>query len=150
MEDSAYKLIHKTTTLSWIVSPILLEVCYDYQITVPFYIALIPAFLLFIIMLLTNYLPGGDLAGKVSLADTMEHEAKLGLMNHDNEYETEFLGANSVGGNSKADKRVPPRMVRRSSVDDNDPSSNSIVFYSSPVQITPQSNYTLGEDNMEI
>ena len=150
MEGDAYKLIQKTTTLSWIVSPILLEICYDYQITVPFYIALIPAVLLFVIMLLTHYLPGGNLAGKVSLADTMEHETKLGLMSHDNEHETEFLGANSVGGNSKADKRVPPRMVKRSSVEDNDPSSSGIMFYSSPIQVNSQSNYALGEDNMEI
>ena len=149
MESNAYTLIQKTVTLSWIFSPILLEVCYDHQISVPFYIALIPAVLLFIIMLLTYYLPGGNLAGKVSLADSMEHEAKLGLMNHDNEYETEFLGANSVGGNTKADKRVPPRMMKRSSVEDNDHSPSN-MFYSSPIQLNSQSNYALGEDNMEI
>ena len=79
----------------------------------------------------------------------MEHEAKLGLMNHDNEYETEFLGANSVGGNTKADKRVPPRMMKRSSVEDNDHSPSN-MFYSSPIQLNSQSNYALGEDNMEI
>ena len=150
MEENAHTLIQKTVTLSWIFSAILLEVCYDYQVTVPFYIALIPAVLLLVIMLLTSYLPGGNLAGKVSLADSMEHEAKLGLMNNDNEYETEFLGANSVAGNSKADKQIPPRMMKRASVEDNDHTPGGVMFYNSPIQINVQSNYGLGEDNMEI
>lgn len=55
-------------------------------------------------MLMCSYLPGGKLAGQVSLADSLEHNAKVGIMTEDNEYETEFLGSTTVSGNGKNDK----------------------------------------------
>ena len=88
--------------LAYVVSPLILEQLYGQQIDLPFVVTLIPAFVLFVVMLMCNYLPGGKLAGQVSLADTREHEVKLGMMNADNEFETDFLGADGRVGNKNA------------------------------------------------
>ncbi|KAK8806599.1 hypothetical protein WA588_003163 [Blastocystis sp. NMH] len=103
--------------LAYVVSPVILEQLYGQQGDLPFVVTLIPAFVLFVVMLMCNYLPGGKLAGQVSLADTREHEVKLGMMNADNELETEFLGADGRVANknemypSKGTVRPIPAMI---------------------------------------
>ena len=67
--------------LAYIVSPLLLEELYNQQADLPFFITLIPAIILVVVMLMCSYLPGGKLAGQVSLADSLEHNAKVGIMN---------------------------------------------------------------------
>ena len=113
--------------LAYVVSPVILEQLYGQQGDLPFVVTLIPAFVLFVVMLMCNYLPGGKLAGQVSLADTREHEVKLGMMNADNELETETL----------------PESIRFSAPN-NDTLPESIQFAS------PNNDTVLEPDNMEI
>ena len=151
--------------LAYVVSPVILEQLYGQQGDLPFVVTLIPAFVLFVVMLMCNYLPGGKLAGQVSLADTREHEVKLGMMNADNELETEFLGADGRVANknemypSKGTVRPIPAMIPsnemeleaatlpvsiRFSAPNNDTLPESIQFAS------PNNDTVLEPDNMEI
>ena len=102
-------------------------------------------------MLMCSYLPGGRLAGQVSLADSLEHEAKIGIMNEDNEFETEFLGSTGVSGNGKNDKKRTSRVQRRQSTTE-EPSSlpDDVEAFNliASMRMTPARQF--GDDNMEI
>lgn len=135
--------------LAYVVSPLILEQLYGQQIDLPFVVTLIPAFVLFVVMLMCNYLPGGKLAGQVSLADTREHEVKLGMMNADNEFETEFLGADGRVRNknemypSKGTVRPIPAMIQENEMELEPTLPESIRF-------STNNDTVLDTDTMEI
>ena len=113
----------------------------------PFFITLIPAIILVVVMLMCSYLPGGKLAGQVSLADSLEHNAKVGIMTEDNEYETEFLGSTTVSGNGKNDKKRNLRVQRRQSMPE-EPSS--LPEDAEAFNLTASIRKQFGDDTMEI
>lgn len=43
----------------------------------PFYVSMLPSIILFLSMFICNYLPGGRLAGQVSLADSLQNDMEL-------------------------------------------------------------------------
>ncbi|KAK8804657.1 hypothetical protein WA171_006625 [Blastocystis sp. BT1] len=133
--------------LAYIVSPLLLEELYNQQADLPFFITLIPAIILVVVMLMCSYLPGGKLAGQVSLADSLEHNAKVGIMTEDNEYETEFLGSTTVSGNGKNDKKRNLRVQRRQSMPE-EPSS--LPEDAEAFNLTASIRKQFGDDTMEI
>ena len=133
--------------LAYIVSPLLLEELYNQQADLPFFITLIPAIILVVVMLMCSYLPGGKLAGQVSLADSLEHNAKVGIMTEDNEYETEFLGSTTVSGNGKNDKKRNLRVQRRQLMPE-EPSS--LPEDAEAFNLTASIRKQFGDDTMEI
>lgn len=150
MEQTALHLIHKVTTTTWVISPPLLEYIYHYQVYIPFYIVLSTAMILLVILLLATCLPGGSLAGKVSLMNNLENDTKLGLLQHDNEYETEYLGSQSISGNSKTDKRGPQQALRRMSMDARYSINENTIYSGSPPNLPISQNFPPGDDDMEI
>lgn len=108
-------LVQTGGQLAYILSPILLEQMFTEQINLPFYIAMIPSFLLMAMMLMCDYLPGGKSAGQVSLQASLENNAKMEMITDDNEYETEYLGNENSSSNVKSGKKRitrPPQNTR--------------------------------------
>ena len=97
--------------LAFISSPLLMEGLFAQQQDFPFFVTLIPALTITVVMVMCKYLPGGSVAGQISLKDCLEHQQKVDYMNEDNEYETDFLGNTSIGGGTKDDKKRPTRYV---------------------------------------
>ena len=54
------------------MGPLVLNNIYTYDQNRPFYLSLIPCIVMFVMMVITHYTPGGKLAGQVSLADSRE------------------------------------------------------------------------------
>lgn len=98
---------------AYILSPILLEQMFTEQKDLPFFISMIPAFLLATLMFMCEYLPGGKNAGQVSLQASLENDAKMEIMNGDNEYETDYLGSTENDNDTKNGKKTMAHSIRR-------------------------------------
>lgn len=59
---------------AYILGPLVLNNIYPVNNNMPFYISLLPNVVMFVMMVICNYLPGGKLAGQVSLADSLEND----------------------------------------------------------------------------
>ena len=68
---------------------------------------LVPCLLLIVVMMVCIYLPGGKMAGQIPWEAIVEHEAKISLLNGDNEMESEFLGGDSIDMSKSSQKTVP-------------------------------------------
>lgn len=68
---------------------------------------LVPCLLLIVVMIVCIYLPGGKMAGQIPWEAIVEHEAKVSLLNGDNEMESEFLGGDSIDMGKNSQKSVP-------------------------------------------
>ena len=68
---------------------------------------LVPCLLLIVVMIVCIYLPGGKMAGQIPWEAIVEHEAKISLLNGDNEMESEFLGGDSIDMSKSSQKTVP-------------------------------------------
>ena len=58
---------------AYILGPLVLNNIYTYDHNRPFYISFIPCIVMFVMMIIAHYAPGGKLAGQVSLADSLEN-----------------------------------------------------------------------------
>ena len=87
-----------------------MEELFAQQRDFPFFVSMVPALTITIVMIMCTYLPGGRVAGQISLHDSLEHQQKVDIMNDDNEYETDFLGNTGIAGSSaKEDKKRPAK-----------------------------------------
>lgn len=59
------------------MGPLVLNNIYPYDNRMPFYVSMLPSIILFLSMVICNYLPGGRLAGQVSLADSLQNDMEL-------------------------------------------------------------------------
>ena len=89
-----------------------MEELFAQQRDFPFFVSMVPALTITIVMIMCTYLPGGRVAGQISLHDSLEHQQKVDMMNDDNEYETDFLGYTGITNNSnKEDKKRPAKFA---------------------------------------
>lgn len=88
-----------------------MEELFAQQRDFPFFVSMVPALTITIVMIMCTYLQGGRVAGQVPLHDSLEHQQKVDMMNDDNEYETDFLGNTGIAStnNSKEDKKRPTK-----------------------------------------
>ncbi|KAK8812729.1 hypothetical protein WA538_004586 [Blastocystis sp. DL] len=62
---------------AYILGPLVLNNIYPHDNRMPFYVSMLPSIVLFLSMFICNYLPGGRLAGQVSLADSLQNDMEL-------------------------------------------------------------------------
>ncbi|KAK8825356.1 hypothetical protein WA538_003053 [Blastocystis sp. DL] len=92
MQGVASSLVLLGGQSAYIVAPSALSGLYSLGIVVPFYVSLFPCLVLFVVMIVLNFIPGGRTAGQVPLRFAMENLAKEAkLESLDNEREMEEL-----------------------------------------------------------
>ena len=77
---------------AYILAPLVLNNIYPYNNKMPFYISLLPNIVMFVMMIICNYLPGGRLAGQVSLADSLENDLEYKIADMEGSLEKNLGG----------------------------------------------------------
>lgn len=102
-------MVQISDQFAYILSPILLQSLFTEQIDLPFFLTMVPSCLLTIILFMCEFLPGGKNAGLIAFQATLEHNAKMEILNGDNELESAYLGHSGGGEESKNKKITQPR-----------------------------------------
>lgn len=102
-----HRMVYITGIIGLSLPPFFVGNLMDIDPSTSLWLNLVPCLLLIVVMIVCIYLPGGKMAGQIPWEAIVEHEAKISLLNGDNEMETEFLGGDSIDMNKSPQKTVP-------------------------------------------
>lgn len=102
-----HRMVYVTGIVGLSLPPFFVGNLMDIDPATSLWLDLVPCLLLIVVMMVCIYLPGGKMAGQIPWEAIVEHEAKISLLNGDNEMESEFLGGDSIDMSKSSQKTVP-------------------------------------------